>query len=604
MLTISNYRFDIDLLKGVCILAVFFYHVGWLATGYLGVDAFFVINGFLIVPGLLAKTQDSQFSYLEYIMKRVMRLWPLTLLASTLVLCLGFTGMLPDDFENLSQAVVASNFFAENILSAITTKNYWDPVNDYKPLMHLWYIGILIEFYVLFPLFLLIIRRISVWRKQEYTRWAVGAIWVLSLLSLIAYLLPQIQADDKFYHLPFRLFEILSGGLAGYYTQKRGKAFFSTCVNRVMIAVLLLLLCSSLYASKNSGEIQPLTGLYDTDMMIPRQILMLFVILCTNVFLLSQPLQGKVERHFSFKGIALLGKMSFSVFIWHQVLLALSRYFVYDQVTPLFVLCLLIIVILLSALTYWGVEQKIKPTWKNFSYTSIFAILITVPAVWVYLNAGVVRDVPELNVSKEEKHRGMFAEYCDRIYAYDKDFSDSSRIKVLVAGVSFGRDFANILLESGWRDSIEISYVFKHDARYSKRYKECDYLFTFTRRPDVPDYVWNLLKKDATVYGIGIKNFGTCNGLVYQRRNSPDYFEQSVTIHPNFYLLNDQWKKEWGADHYIDYIRMSTLKDGKIRVFTDDHKFISQDCRHLTQSGAQWFSRIIDWTRIFGNKEK
>ena len=186
MLTISNYRFDIDLLKGVCILAVFFYHVGWLATGYLGVDAFFVINGFLIVPGLLAKTQDSQFSYLEYIMKRVMRLWPLTLLASTLVLCLGFTGMLPDDFENLSQAVVASNFFAENILSAITTKNYWDPVNDYKPLMHLWYIGILIEFYVLFPLFLLIIRRISVWCKQEYTRWAVGAIWVLSLLSLIA----------------------------------------------------------------------------------------------------------------------------------------------------------------------------------------------------------------------------------------------------------------------------------------------------------------------------------------------------------------------------------------------------------------------------------
>mgnify|MGYP000822172057 FL=1 len=126
MVSSANYRFDLDILKGFCILAVFFYHVGWLQTGYLGVDVFFVINGFLIVPNLLLQTRNRDFSYLEYVMKRVMRLWPLTLLASALVLLIGIWGMLPDDFENLSQAVIASNLFSENILSAITTRNYWD----------------------------------------------------------------------------------------------------------------------------------------------------------------------------------------------------------------------------------------------------------------------------------------------------------------------------------------------------------------------------------------------------------------------------------------------------------------------------------------------
>ena len=155
------YRQDLDVIKGISIIAVVLFHIGLLKSGYLGVDAFFVINGFLIVPSVLKYIQQSSFSFFEFMMKRTVRLLPLVVIASVVALSIGYFVMLPDDFENLSQSVIASNCFSENILEAITTKNYWDQDNGYKPLMHLWYVGILFEFYILFPLLMLGAKYIS-----------------------------------------------------------------------------------------------------------------------------------------------------------------------------------------------------------------------------------------------------------------------------------------------------------------------------------------------------------------------------------------------------------------------------------------------------------
>ena len=70
----------------------------------------------------------------------------------------GFYTMLPDDYENLSQSVIATNGFGNNILAAITTGNYWDVSNDYKPLMHTWYVGVLMQFYLFYPILFLLAR--------------------------------------------------------------------------------------------------------------------------------------------------------------------------------------------------------------------------------------------------------------------------------------------------------------------------------------------------------------------------------------------------------------------------------------------------------------
>ena len=164
---------------------------------------------------------------------------------------------------------------------------------------------------------------------------------------------------------------------------------------------------------------------------------------------------------------------------------------------------------------------------------------------------------------------------------------------MLVVGNSFGRDFVNILLESERADSINISYLFDFDRAYEKRYRQADCLFLFCDRPAVPDYVIRVLKPASRLIGIGPKNFGTDNARIYVHRDSPDYFSQTVTIDEGFRILNRQWKQNWGSGNYIDMIQVVERPDGRIRIFTDDHAFISQDCRHLTPDGAKFYAEKL-----------
>ena len=155
------YRKDLDVLKGIAIFAVVLFHLGIVKSGYLGVDVFLVINGFLIIPSICRKVASDKFSYLEFLKSRLKRLWPLVALLSVVCLAIGYVGMLPDDYENLGESVVASNLFSENILLSITTKDYWNVSNDFNPLMHLWYVGVIFEFYLLFPLIIMLIKRVG-----------------------------------------------------------------------------------------------------------------------------------------------------------------------------------------------------------------------------------------------------------------------------------------------------------------------------------------------------------------------------------------------------------------------------------------------------------
>lgn len=590
----SSYRFDLDMLKGLSIIAVVLYHIGWLSTGYLGVDVFFAINGFFILPSLLKRIGGGDFQYVTFILKRIMRLWPLVLLASAITLALGAYGMLPDDFENLSQSVIASDLMSNNILAAITTKNYWDATNEFKPLMHFWYVGILVEFYVLMPLLLLLAKGIAKVLKSDYHTVSMAVIWVLFIVSLGLYLFSDMSQGDKFYYLPCRLFELLAGGLVGVYiSRERGTSVSSSWGILAMLSVVLLMFGAWYLPVSSSDLINPVLGQVSNTLLISPVFLLMSSVFVTCIVLLSTHAGVQLQRYLTMKGIAFLGKMSFSIFVWHQIILAFYRYFISNDMSWSFGICLWIATILLSFLTYYGIEKKVQPTWRNFGFSVLIFMLTVLPAGWVYVNAGVIRDVPELGVKKGSVHRGMFAEYCDRVYQYNRDFSDNKKLKVLVEGVSFGRDFANVLLESDWADKIELSYIFKHNERYKDRYAACDLLFTFSSKTNVPDYVWAHLNDSSRIIGLGTKNFGVCNGQVYQKRHRPDYFDLTTTINPNFYTLNEQWKQEWGVENYVDFIQLSTANDGNIRVFTDDHRFISQDCRHLTQDGAKWFAKKL-----------
>jgi len=170
------------------------------------------------------------------------------------------------------------------------------------------------------------------------------------------------------------------------------------------------------------------------------------------------------------KIFCLLGMMSYSIFIWHQPILAFYRYFVTNDFSLSFVLLFFVAVLALSYVSYRFVEQKIRVNMKTRIATIFAFLLINGLAFTLYMNAGVVRDVPELYVQKNNVHRNMHAEYVDRIYPYDKDFpKNNGKINVLVIGNSFARDWGNILLESAMADKINLSYIFQIEEKYIPR---------------------------------------------------------------------------------------------------------------------------------------
>lgn len=584
----KTYRTDIDAIKGIAIIAVVFYHMGMLSSGYLGVDAFFVINGFFILPAMLRLFEKGSVNGLiVFWEKRLLRLWPLILIATLFCLLVGYWGMLPDDYENLSESIIATNLFSENILSAITTKNYWDVSNDYKPLMHMWYVGILVEFYIVTPLLLWISAKYATWRKRNVETCLIITIAVLTALSFLFYLSPISEGAGRFYYLPSRFWEIALGGILAInlpYLRNK-KLFESTLFNSLVFILLVLLLCIGLLRP----NYLPMPALVGTTFL-------------ASFLLVSNPAKSIFTKLFSSKVLTSLGKMSFSIFVWHQILLAFYRYFVTDELTPTFVVCFWVITLLLSWATYVFVEQKIKVSHTSFALAVCSMFILAIPSAAIYLHAGVVRDVPEMNIYFNNVHRGMHAEYVDRVYEMDKDFKGDKKRKVLVVGDSFARDWVNVMLESKYCDSLDISYAYSFEDRLIPRIQQCDYLFIRVKKPKVPDYVWNNIST-KNVWGIGTKTFGSNNGIIYSHRKDPNYFNMTITPDEEFIVERNQ-EIEWWGGQYVDMMTPSMNTEGRIRVFTPNHKFISQDCTHLTQDGAQYYASMIDLDKIFLNNMK
>ena len=202
------------MLKGFALIAVVLYHLNiGFDSGFLGVEVFFVISGYLMVASVMHRYEtDSEFKFFPFVVGKIKRLLPLVLIVSAVSLFVGYFVMLPDDYENLAESVVASSFFANNILAAITTKNYWDIGNVYKPLMHTWYIGVLMQSYVLFAIVFFILDKIAKNDYGKFRKIVSGTLVTITGLSLLVYLLPILSSAEKFYFIPARLFEISIGG--------------------------------------------------------------------------------------------------------------------------------------------------------------------------------------------------------------------------------------------------------------------------------------------------------------------------------------------------------------------------------------------------------
>lgn len=569
----------IDVLKGIAILAIVLYHFGggYLTYGYLGVDIFFVISGYLMMKSIVKAMRENRFYYWRFIVGRIARLWPLVLIMTTVALCLGLFTMLPDDLENLSESVIASNVFANNVLSCITTRNYWNIANVFKPLMHTWYAGVLMQAYVFLPLVYLVVFKLT---KGNINAVKTSVV-VITLMSLIAYLLPGVNTAEKFYYLPFRAFEINTGSIIVFIPKyEKMTARMQYVAEAICFCIIFFLLCSNIA--------------------IPLSSLKLLLIVCATAVLVYIFVNTAEKSSILIKAFSCVGRASFSIYLCHQIIVAYMYYAITDRTDIHILLLFVLVVSALSAGVYLLIEKPLgfvaKKNVRHIILACIVVCLITsCVSGTIYLHAGVVRDVPELGIETANVHRGMHAEYCDVPYSWDVDFVDDEKTHVWVIGNSFGRDFANILNESSYSQELEISYTRESEQQVLERKSrigDSDYIFYAVKDiTGVPDWLKNIVPEEK-LYVVGDKKFGNSNGIIYSHRFSDDYFEQRVKLDDDFIETNVRLQKEY-KDHFVDMISLLMNENNEIQVFTDDNHYISQDCYHLTKYGAQFYSRIL-----------
>lgn len=582
----TNRSVFFDLLKAAAIMAVVLYHFELMQYGYLGVDVFLVIAGYLTGKSIQRSREKEDFGYFGFLLKRVVRLLPLLLIATTVCLLIGGFLMLPDDYENLAESVIATNLFSNNILQCITTKNYWDVVNNYKPLMHTWYLGVLFEAYIVVA-FVPFIGYKAIKRKESKDKIIAAVLAGISIVSLVLYLLPRFSQAYRFYMIPFRLYEVGFGCTIAFFRFRKNSAKHNWIIYIIMTVLFAGPCLMTIPGIPVNDSVRLLMVVLSTCGLI-------ILYRCTDPSLLD----CRITR-----GIAYIGKASLSIYIWHQIVIAFFRYSIAAKPTVLQYIVIFAVVGILSALSYCLIEKQDfflqRSKRKYVSAACIISLFIITTAVsgLIYLRSGVIRDVPELEISKDTAQKGMHKKYNDAVYEMQIPFSGGDKTKILVIGDSFARDWVNILKESDL-DDIDISYYY-----YTQTSNKLDcwdlieqagiiFFSTFSDFETIPAAL-ETRYAHGDVYVVGVKNFGESNGIIYKNRGKPGYADQTVKISDEYLVRNERQKRQYG-DRYIDMLAPVLTDDGSIIVFTPDCRFISQDCRHLTHAGAVFYSQNLD----------
>jgi len=300
-----KYRPDIDGLRAIAVLSVVFYHygIGGLQGGFVGVDVFFVISGYLITGIIHSEMQRGEFTLAGFYERRARRIFPALFAMLLATMVAGLWMLLPSDLANLGQSSVATILFVSNVLYMLKS-GYFDSSSEFNPLLHTWSLGVEEQFYVGLPLLMLLVARF-------WPRGLGKALAVIALVSFVACVVIQpIVAKAVFFLSPFRAWELLLGSLLGIGAVPPVRSH--ALRNGTAALALVALLCS--VAFMREGVDFP-----GWKAAIP---------VTATALLLHVGTSGgsRVNDALSWKPLVFIGLISYSLYLWHWPLLVLAKY--------------------------------------------------------------------------------------------------------------------------------------------------------------------------------------------------------------------------------------------------------------------------------------
>ena len=448
------YRADIDGLRAIAILGVVFFHfdIYPFEGGYLGVDVFLVISGYLIASFILPKLKNNSFNFFEFFLRRIKRLLPTYYITLVLSFVLAYFVFEPDIFNKFAKSSISSMFFVSNFFFW-KNSGYWDESNT-NPLLHTWTLSLEWQFYFFISIFFYL-----GWRFfKNYLKILLLIIFVLSLALSILY----IGRNVSFFLIPFRLFEFAIGSFI-FLMEKKIKLFEN---NKNIISFFGFFLIIFSFINFNSASNVP--GYIS---LIP----------CFGTAIILYQNNSYLHRILKNKSIVYIGLISYSLYLFHWPIITYYNSFYIAELRYEIKILLLIFSLILSAINYELIEKKIRKLSLKFISLNSFFLLATVLISLFVLNFLIIKNnglpnrishekIEFINSFKDEKRiRHNFLEN-----NIDLKFDISSKTKILVLGDSHGEDmFMAIKKNISNKQKLDVEYFeYSHWCFQKNRLKD------------------------------------------------------------------------------------------------------------------------------------
>ncbi len=347
----NTYRPDVDGLRAIAIIAVVLYHahVPGFAGGFVGVDVFFVISGYLII-GLLFREfeQTGDLSLAGFFERRIRRLGPALVVVLLATLALGAVFLTPINGEQqgLAKSAIATVLLVSNLYFARHTGGYFDGPAEAQPLLHTWSLSVEEQFYLFWPLVLLIAGRFALRHERAPALVITTTLLVLFALSLSWSLwLTSTQPQAAFFVAPTRAWEFAAGGLV-FFALRCGPTFSRH---------------GGLLAATGLVAIGLSVALFHRDMAFPGYPALLPVLgTAAVIFGCAKAPRSVVTSCLSLHPVVAIGLVSYGWYLWHWPLLSIARIHTLGEIGPLGIAALCILSLGLAALTYRYIEAPIR----------------------------------------------------------------------------------------------------------------------------------------------------------------------------------------------------------------------------------------------------
>ena len=446
-----SYRKEIDGLRAIAVIPVVFFHAGItsFSGGYVGVDVFFVISGYLITSLIVAEKEKEEFSIINFYERRARRILPALFFMSLVCVPFSFLLMSPSQLKEFSDSLISIPLFVSNFVFW-GESGYFSSAAEEKPLLHTWSLAVEEQYYLLFPIFILIFWKL----KREIL---ISIIFIISVLSiLLAQFGSNLASQPPFYDevfrynaipdfafflAPTRAWELLFGSLTAFFLLKERKNKFF--VNQILSLTGMLMIIFSIVAFDSSTPFPGFSAL------IP--------VLGTILIIIYAKEETLIYKLLSLRPLVFFGLISYSIYLWHQPLFAFTRLSSINSPSVITYVILSLISFFLGWLSWKYIEAPFRKkdfyTRKQIFLSSLIVglFIISIGVIGVSSNGFIERfNQKELKAIQPEKFSNSVCKWTSPIEEYPNlefcEFGDLNSLKRSI--VLYGDSHADSLTSS------------------------------------------------------------------------------------------------------------------------------------------------------------